>query len=35
MVADKTPEEVTMTDVASGGFFCRFHPQMTGTLTVA
>ena len=26
--------EVTMTGVASGGFHCRFHPQMVGTLTV-
>jgi plastocyanin len=26
--------EVELTGVASGGFFCRFHPQMTGTLTV-
>lgn len=26
--------EVTLTGVSSGGFFCRFHPQMTGTLTV-
>ena len=27
--------EVTLTGVASGGFHCRFHTQMTGTLTVA
>jgi plastocyanin len=27
--------EVTMTGVSSGGFLCRFHPQMVGTLTVA
>jgi plastocyanin len=26
--------EVTMTGVSSGGFLCRFHPQMVGTLTV-
>ena len=26
--------EVPLTDVTSGGFVCRFHPQMTGTLTV-
>ena len=26
--------EVTLTGVSSGGFHCRFHPQMTGTLTV-
>ncbi|HEX5938489.1 MAG TPA: cupredoxin domain-containing protein [Actinomycetota bacterium] len=26
--------EVTMTGVSSGGFVCRFHSQMTGTLTV-
>lgn len=26
--------DVTLTGVSSGGFFCRFHPQMTGTLTV-
>ena len=27
--------DVTLTGVASGGFHCRFHSQMTGTLTVA
>ena len=27
--------EVTMTGVSSGGFLCRFHPQMVGTLTVS
>jgi plastocyanin len=27
-------EEITLTGVASGGFHCRFHSQMTGTLTV-
>jgi len=27
--------EVTLTGVTSGGFHCRFHSQMTGTLTVA
>jgi plastocyanin len=27
--------EVTLTGVTSGGFHCRFHTQMTGTLTVA
>ncbi|HWL90538.1 MAG TPA: cupredoxin domain-containing protein [Actinomycetota bacterium] len=26
--------EVELTGVSSGGFMCRFHPQMTGTLTV-
>ena len=26
--------EVDLTGAATGGFFCRFHPQMTGTLTV-
>ena len=26
--------EVTMTGVSSGGFLCRFHPQMVGTLIV-
>jgi plastocyanin len=26
--------EVTLTGVASGGFHCRFHSQMVGTLTV-
>jgi len=26
--------DVTLTGVASGGFHCRFHSQMTGTLTV-
>jgi plastocyanin len=26
--------EVTLTGVASGGFHCRFHSQMTGALTV-
>ena len=26
--------EVTLTGVSSGGFHCRFHSQMTGTLTV-
>ena len=25
--------EVTLTGVASGGFHCRFHSQMTGNLT--
>jgi plastocyanin len=27
--------DVTLTGVTSGGFHCRFHTQMTGTLTVA
>ena len=27
--------DVTLSGVASGGFHCRFHSQMTGTLTVA
>jgi len=27
--------DVSLTAVASGGFHCRFHSQMTGTLTVA
>ena len=27
--------EVTLAGVTSGGFHCRFHTQMTGTLTVA
>jgi len=27
--------EVTLTGVTSGGFHCRFHSQMTGTLMVA
>ena len=27
--------EVTLTGVTTGGFHCRFHTQMTGTLTVA
>ena len=26
--------EIELTGVTSGGFVCRFHPQMTGTLTV-
>ena len=26
--------EITLTGVTSGGFHCRFHPQMVGTLTV-
>jgi hypothetical protein len=26
--------EITLTGVASGGFHCRFHSQMTGTITV-
>jgi hypothetical protein len=26
--------DVTLTGVSSGGFHCRFHSQMTGTLTV-
>jgi plastocyanin len=26
--------EVTLSGVSSGGFHCRFHTQMTGTLTV-
>jgi plastocyanin len=26
--------DVTLTGVTSGGFHCRFHTQMTGTLTV-
>ena len=26
--------EITLTGVASGGFHCRFHSQMTGNLTV-
>lgn len=26
--------DITLTGVASGGFHCRFHSQMTGTLTV-
>lgn len=27
--------DVVLTGVASGGFHCRFHSQMTGTLTVS
>jgi len=27
--------DVTLTGVTTGGFHCRFHSQMTGTLTVA
>ena len=27
--------DIPLTGVASGGFHCRFHSQMTGTLTVA
>ena len=27
--------EITLTGVTAGGFHCRFHSQMTGTLTVA
>jgi plastocyanin len=27
--------EISLEGVASGGFHCRFHSQMTGTLTVA
>jgi plastocyanin len=27
--------EIPLTGVASGGFHCRFHSSMTGTLTVA
>jgi plastocyanin len=26
--------EITLSGVSSGGFHCRFHTQMTGTLTV-
>ena len=26
--------QITLTGVATGGFHCRFHPQMVGTLTV-
>ena len=26
--------EITLTGVSSGGFHCRFHPQMMGTLSV-
>ena len=26
--------DITLTGVTSGGFHCRFHPQMVGTLTV-
>lgn len=26
--------DITLTGVTSGGFVCRFHSQMTGTLTV-
>ena len=26
--------EIPLTGVSSGGFHCRFHTQMTGTLTV-
>ena len=26
--------EIELTGVTSGGFVCRFHPQMTGRLTV-
>jgi plastocyanin len=26
--------EIELAGVTSGGFVCRFHPQMTGTLTV-
>ncbi len=26
--------DVTLTGVTTGGFHCRFHTQMTGTLTV-
>jgi plastocyanin len=28
-------EEIKLDGVTSGGFHCRFHSQMTGTLTVA
>ncbi len=28
-------EEIKLTGVTTGGFHCRFHSQMTGTLTVA
>jgi plastocyanin len=27
--------DIPLTGVTSGGFHCRFHSQMTGTLTVA
>ena len=27
--------EITLDGVSSGGFHCRFHSQMTGTLTVS
>lgn len=30
-----TTVDVPLTGVTSGGFHCRFHSQMTGTLTVA
>jgi plastocyanin len=26
--------EIDLTGATSGGFHCRFHPQMVGTLTV-
>lgn len=26
--------DIPLTGVSSGGFKCRFHPQMTGTITV-
>lgn len=33
-IGAKETVEVTLTGVSSGGFHCRFHSQMTGTLTV-
>jgi plastocyanin len=30
-----TTVDIPLTGVTSGGFHCRFHSQMTGTLTVA
>jgi len=33
-IAPGDTAEITLTGVASGGFHCRFHSQMVGTLTV-
>ncbi len=34
VIAPGETEEITLDAVSSGGFHCRFHSQMTGTLKV-
>jgi plastocyanin len=34
-ISSHATKEITLSGVTSGGFHCRFHPQMTGTLAVA